>query len=172
VLSKDTLQPLLQQMFKMASHSTNTSLEMSSPFASCLLYATPDRTQTLLQLVFQKFQKLFKVIFSYHFVANKPPGMQPTILGASPKCNKLGRFKVVTGRASDVKMVGWRRWGQRYFMQMRWRPAGLSVRLPIFPSHHYSRIWLDSGFQWSKRWRVAVASSGPWSNHLHLAPVR
>jgi len=50
-------------------------LEMSSIFVSrlmdnCLLYARPDRTQTLLQLVFQKFQKSFKLVFVYPFVAN------------------------------------------------------------------------------------------------------
>jgi len=27
-----------------------------------------------------------------------------------------------------------------------------------------------SGFCWSKRWWVAVASAGPCANHLHLAP--
>jgi len=68
MLTEDMLQPLLQQMFKM-SHFMNTSPEMSSPFVnrltdSCLLYA---RTQTLLQLV---FQKLFKVVFVYPFVAH------------------------------------------------------------------------------------------------------
>ena len=74
-ISEDMLQPLLQQMFKMASHSTDTSLEMSSSFINCLInnclmYARPDRTQTLLQLVFQKFQKSFKMVFVYPFVAN------------------------------------------------------------------------------------------------------
>jgi len=74
MLKEDMLQPLLQQMFKMASHSTNTPPEMS-PFISrlidnCLLYASPDRTQTLLQLVFQKFQKSFKMIFIYPSVTN------------------------------------------------------------------------------------------------------
>jgi len=75
MLREDMLQPLLQQMFTMASHSMDTSPEMSSPFVShlinnCLLYARPDRTQTLLQLVFQKFQKSFKVVFFYPFVAS------------------------------------------------------------------------------------------------------
>ena len=69
------LQPLLQQMFKMVSHTTDISPEMSSAFVSrlinnYLLHARPDRTQTLLQLVFQKFQKSFKVVFVYPFVAN------------------------------------------------------------------------------------------------------
>jgi len=64
MLIEDILQPLLQQMFKLASLSAYTSLEMS-PFVSrlinnCLLYARPDCTQTLLQLV---FQKSFKVDF-------------------------------------------------------------------------------------------------------------
>jgi len=64
VLTKDMVQPLLQQMFNMASHSTDTSPEMS-PFVSrvidnCLLYAKPDCTQTLLQLVFHKFQKIMQ----------------------------------------------------------------------------------------------------------------
>jgi len=68
------LQPLLQQMFKIASHSMNTSPEMSL-FISCLIdnylpYARQDHTQTLLQLVFQKFQKSFKVVFVYPFVEN------------------------------------------------------------------------------------------------------
>jgi len=53
----------------------DTSPEVSYPFVSrfidnCLLYARPDRTQTLLQLFFQKFQKSFKVVFVYRFVAN------------------------------------------------------------------------------------------------------
>jgi len=68
MLTEDMLQPLLQQMYKMASHSTDTSPEMLFPFVgrlidNCLLYPRPDCTQTLLQLVFQKFQKSFKVIF-------------------------------------------------------------------------------------------------------------
>jgi len=76
MLTEDMLQPLLQQMFKMASHSMDTSPEMSSPLASCLndnclLYARPDHTQTQLQLVFQKFQKSFKVVFVYPSIANK-----------------------------------------------------------------------------------------------------
>jgi len=29
-----------------------------------------------------------------------------------------------------------------------------------------------SGFYWSERWRVTVASAGPYANHLHLAPDR
>jgi len=29
-----------------------------------------------------------------------------------------------------------------------------------------------SGFYWSKRWRVAMASAEPYANHLHLAPDR
>jgi len=62
-------------MFKMASHSMDTSPEMSFPFVSrlidnCLLYARPDRTQTLLQLVFHEFQKSFNMVFVYPFVAN------------------------------------------------------------------------------------------------------
>jgi len=62
-------------MFKMASYSTDTSPEMLSPFVSrlidnCLLYARQDRTQTLLQVVFQKFQKSSNVVFVYPFVAN------------------------------------------------------------------------------------------------------
>jgi len=49
---------------QMASHSIDTSPGKSA-FVSrlidnCLLYARPDRTQMLLQLVFQKFQKSFK----------------------------------------------------------------------------------------------------------------
>jgi len=68
MLIEDMLQRLLQQMFEIASHSMDTSPEMSSPFISriidnCLLYARPDCTQMLLQLVFQKFQKSFKVVF-------------------------------------------------------------------------------------------------------------
>jgi len=35
-----------------------------------MLYARPHRTQTLLKLVFQKFQKSFKVVIAYPFVAN------------------------------------------------------------------------------------------------------
>ena len=59
MLIEDILQPLLQIMFTKISHSTDTSPEMSS-FVShliddYLLYARPDCTQTLLQLVFQKF---------------------------------------------------------------------------------------------------------------------
>jgi len=60
---------------------TDTSLEISFPFISrlidnSLLYARPDCTQTLLQLVFQKFQKsLFKVVFVYPFVANSSMDM-------------------------------------------------------------------------------------------------
>jgi len=75
MLREDMLQPLLQQMFKMASLSTDISPEIS-PFVSrfinnSLLHARPNRTQTLLlQLVFQKFQKLFKMDFVYPFVAN------------------------------------------------------------------------------------------------------
>jgi len=57
MLTEDMLQPLLQQMPEMASHSVDTSPEMSSPFVSrlidnCLLYARPDSTQMLLPLVF------------------------------------------------------------------------------------------------------------------------
>jgi len=68
------LQPLLQQMFKIGSYSTDTSPE-TPPFISrlidnCLLYARPDHTQALLQLAFQKFQKSLKVVFVYAFVAN------------------------------------------------------------------------------------------------------
>jgi len=37
MITEDMLQPLLQQMYKMASHSTDTSLEISSPFVSCNL---------------------------------------------------------------------------------------------------------------------------------------
>jgi len=37
MLAEDMLQPLLQQMFKMASHSMNTSPDISSPFVSCLI---------------------------------------------------------------------------------------------------------------------------------------
>jgi len=75
MLREDMLQPLLQQIFKMASCSTDTSPRMLFPFVShlinnCLLYARPDCTQTLLQLVFQKFQKSLKVVFVYPFVAN------------------------------------------------------------------------------------------------------
>jgi len=75
MLTEDMLQPLLQQMFKMASYFTDTSPELSSPFVSCLidnclLYARWDRTQMLQLLAFQKFQKSFKEIFVYPFVAN------------------------------------------------------------------------------------------------------
>jgi len=75
MLTEDMLQSLLQQMFEKASHFTDTVPEMSSPFVTrlidnCLLNARPDRTQMLLQLVFQKFQKSFKVVFVYLFVAN------------------------------------------------------------------------------------------------------
>jgi len=64
ILTEDMLQPLLQQMFKKASHSTDTSPEMS-PFVSrlidnCLQYASSERTQTLLQLFFQKSQKVMQ----------------------------------------------------------------------------------------------------------------
>jgi len=67
MLTKHKLQPLLQQMFKIASHSTDTSPEMSSPFVSrlidnCLLYARPDHIQMLLQLV---FQQSFTMVFVY-----------------------------------------------------------------------------------------------------------
>ena len=60
MITEDMLQPFLQQMFQMVSHSMNRGPEMSSSFVSrlidnCLLYVRPDRTQTLLQLVFQKF---------------------------------------------------------------------------------------------------------------------
>jgi len=56
-------------MFKLASHSTDTSPEMSSPFVShlidnCLLYTRPNRTQTLLQLVFQSLKNHSKWSFS------------------------------------------------------------------------------------------------------------
>ena len=75
MLTEDMLQLLLQQMFKMASHSMDTNLKMSSPFVSCLidnclLYTRPDRTQMLLQLVFQNFQKSLKLVFVNAFVAN------------------------------------------------------------------------------------------------------
>jgi len=85
----------------MASHSMDTSPEMSSPFVSCLidncpLYARPDHTQTLLQLVFQKFQKLFKVVFVnvYPFVANSftdllAPDLQTHIVFKKIKCDSL-----------------------------------------------------------------------------------
>jgi len=47
-VNKDMLQPLLQQMFKIASHSMDTRPEMSSPFVShfidWLVYARPDCT--------------------------------------------------------------------------------------------------------------------------------
>jgi len=36
----------------------------------CLLYARPDCTHTLLRLFFQKFQKSFKVVLVYPFVAD------------------------------------------------------------------------------------------------------
>jgi len=53
----------------------NTSPEMSSPFINhvidnCLLYGRQDCTQMLLQLVFQKFQESFKVIFVYLSIAD------------------------------------------------------------------------------------------------------
>jgi len=69
MLIEDMLQPLLQQMFKMASHFTHTSPKMlphQQPSAVCQTYST----QMLLQMVFQKFQKSFKVVFVYPFVEN------------------------------------------------------------------------------------------------------
>ena len=67
LLTGDMPQPLLQQMCKMASLCTDTSPEISPVIVSrlidCLLYARPDRTQTLLQLVFQMFQQVLKVIW-------------------------------------------------------------------------------------------------------------
>jgi len=106
------LQPyLLQQMSKMASHSTDTSPEMSSPFVSCLidncmLYARPDRTQTLLQLVFQKFQKSFTVIFVYPFVANSfTDRLAPNLLthrDFKQKCDSLRTDPFPRLASSDV----------------------------------------------------------------------
>jgi len=47
MLTEDMLQPLLQQMFKMASYSTDTSPEMSPLISrfidNCLLYDRQDR---------------------------------------------------------------------------------------------------------------------------------
>jgi len=88
MLTEDMLQPLLQQMFKIASYSMDTIPEMSSPFIShlidnCLLYARPDRTQMLLQLVFQKLQKSFKLVFCCKFFHGS----------VSPKSSNSYRFK-------------------------------------------------------------------------------
>jgi len=73
MLTENILHPLLQQMFKLASLFMDTDPEVSSPFVSrlidnCLLYARPDRTHTLLQLLFHMFQESFKVVFFYPFV--------------------------------------------------------------------------------------------------------
>ena len=56
MLAEDTLQSILQQVFKMSSFCTDTGLETPSPFINSLihnslLYARPDLSQTLLQLV-------------------------------------------------------------------------------------------------------------------------
>jgi len=63
MLTEDMLQSSLQQMFKMASHSTDTSPEISfihqSPRQLSAVYAIPDCTQTLLQF----FQSLFILVF-------------------------------------------------------------------------------------------------------------
>jgi len=62
---------------------TYTSSEMLTPFVNRLidnrlLYARPDRTQTLLQLVFQKFQKSLSLCckFFYRFVSSKSSNSQ------------------------------------------------------------------------------------------------
>jgi len=67
------LQPLLDQMFKMACLCMDTSPKMSSPFANrridnCLLYARPHLDTAA--VFFQMFQKSFKVIFFYPFAVN------------------------------------------------------------------------------------------------------
>jgi len=73
--NEDILHPLLQHMFNMASLYMDTSCEMLSPFINCLtdnclLYARLDCTQTLLRLFLQMFQRSFKAIFFWFFVAN------------------------------------------------------------------------------------------------------
>jgi len=60
MLKGNMLQPLLQQMFKMASLSMGTRWESSSSFIShliknYLLYTGGDHTHTLLQVFFQVF---------------------------------------------------------------------------------------------------------------------
>jgi len=53
------------------SHKPRDEISIVSRFIdNCLLYTSLDHTQVLLQLVFQKFQKSFKVVFVYTFVAN------------------------------------------------------------------------------------------------------
>ena len=60
MLKGDTLHPLLQQIFNLASLSMDISRESSSLFISylinnCLLYSRVDQTHTLLQMFFQMF---------------------------------------------------------------------------------------------------------------------
>jgi len=64
MLTEDILQPLLQKMFKIVSHSMDTSLDILSSFInclidSCLLYARLDCTQQTVDL-----SKVSKVIQS------------------------------------------------------------------------------------------------------------
>jgi len=73
---------------------------------SVVAYARSDRTQTLLQLVFQKFQKSFKVIFVYPFVANSftdllAPNLQ-THRFKKIKCDSLCTDPFPRSASSDV----------------------------------------------------------------------
>jgi len=101
-------------------HSTDTSLELSSPFVSrlinsCLLYARPDHTQTLLQFVFQKFQRSFKVTFVYHFVANSFTGL----LAPNLQTHWLSKIK------HDSLCIDAFPW--RNVWSMKWRVPGQEV---------------------------------------------
>jgi len=68
------LQPLLQQMFKVADTSPqmSSSYIRQSPYRQhCLLYARPARPHSdASAVVFQQFQKPVEVVFLYPFVAN------------------------------------------------------------------------------------------------------
>jgi len=95
MLTEDMLQSLLQQMFKMASHSTDTSPGTSSPLVSrlidnCLLYARPDRTQTLLLAIgLSKVSKVIQSGLIYRFVAISFTDLLATNLQTHTHCLKM-----------------------------------------------------------------------------------
>jgi len=65
MVTKDMLQPLLQQIFKMESYFTDTSPEMLSPFIdNCLLCTRRDCTQALLQWSFKDLKNHSKLSLS------------------------------------------------------------------------------------------------------------
>jgi len=74
MLTEDMLQPLLQQMDQNGilfhGHMPRDVVSIRQSSYQRLLYARLDHTQMLLQLVFQKFEKSFKVVFVCPFVAD------------------------------------------------------------------------------------------------------